>query len=90
MRRDWPLRERLRAVRILHTLEITNFMKLPVEHYLEAETHARNTLSDLIETLEAENIRLKAELKAERDLRAEIASDLREIEATFNKLIALK
>jgi hypothetical protein len=52
------------------------------------ETHARNTLADLIDTLEAENIALRAELKAERDLRASIAADLRKISELFNKLIA--
>lgn len=55
---------------------------------LNNETHARNTLADLIETLEAENSELKAQLNAERKLRAEIAADLGKISEQFNKLIA--
>ena len=82
------------------TMEGSKAMDLPKEHYnsqvselnLKQERDARNnTLADLIiliETLEAERHHLKAELKAERELRAEIAADLRKISEQFNKLIA--
>jgi septal ring factor EnvC (AmiA/AmiB activator) len=61
---------------------------LPLETAIEHETHARHTLADLIETQEKEIANLKSQLKAERDLRSEIAADLRKISELFNQLIA--